>query len=117
MLCDVTAHNLHTASETPVNLKATYKSATSVLLQWEYDSRINTRYKYVVYLKQSQSQGGENLHIVSFILDSHRENMYGYLLTAIPITRVVYTISIVAQLQPHSLPSPVVGPVFPSMCV
>ena len=104
---------IYTASSTPTQFNATYKSLTNIVLEWTYDIPISTGYTYVVYYQQAQSEGGGHFN-VSFNINKNADNMYKYSLTDIPDGNV-YSISIVATraLSP-SLPSPVVGPITPS---
>ena len=105
-----------TASSTPTQFNATYKSGTSILLEWTYDIPVNTNYNYVVYSQPSQAQGGGRF-VVSFNVGKNEENVYSHSLTDLPPVGV-YLISIVAiRGQSHSLPSPIVGPLLPSKCV
>ena len=102
-----------TASSTPTQFNAIYKSETTILLEWTYDIPITTDYSYVVYYQISQVQGGGHF-VVCFNVRRNEENMYSHSLTDLPDVGV-YGVSIVAiRGQSHSLPSPIVGPLPPS---
>ena len=99
-----------TASSTPTQLNATYKSGTSILLEWTYDIPVSTDYNYVVYSQPSQAQGGR-LFVVSFNVGKNEENMYSHLLTDLPPVGVYLNSVVAIRGQSHSLPSLIVGPV------
>ena len=91
-------------AETPMNLTAVYKSATSVLLQWTITSKAEDITGYVVYYEHAGESGSHNMSI------SNGDNTH--LLTGLP-TGGIQSISLVA-LSLH-LPSGVVEPVDPGM--
>ena len=87
----------------PTSVSATYKTPTSISLEWTFASAPIYDYSYVVYYES----GGES-HSVSFT-DSGRSRDNSHLLTGLPVGGI-RTISLVALVD---LPSPVVGPVAP----
>ena len=93
---------MYTGAETPTQLTAVYRSATSILLEWTYASHTQITL-YVVY---SEYDGGSVRHNASV-----SSGVNTYLLTGLPIGGV-HSISIVAV---RHLPSDVVGPVDPGM--
>ena len=99
-------HLLNSISVTqkPTSLNATYKTATSISLQWTFNITLSFDYSYVVYY---QSRDGVS-HSVAFTADS-RYDVYTHDLTGLPAGRI-QSISLVALVH---LPSPVVGPVTP----
>ena len=110
--CSPLLNTLHTASSTPTQFNATYKSLTNIVLEWTYDIRISTGYNYIVYYQQSETEGDGHFN-VSFNLNKNADNLYKYSLTV----HNVYGIAIVAtRVLSPSLPSPVVGPIIPGKC-
>ena len=90
-------------AQTPTQLTAVYKSATSILLEWTFEvEELTTGYTYVIYY-QSEGDSG-NVSVSSGETRTH-------LLTGLQ-SGVVYNISIVAVTQ---IPSPVVGPITASV--
>ena len=87
----------------PTSLNATYKTPTSISLEWRFNLTISFDYSYVAYY---QSRGGVS-HSVAFTTDSVRDHTYE--LTGLPVGGI-HSISLVALVD---LPSPVVGPVTP----
>ena len=86
----------------PLNLNATYKSPTSISLEWTF-ALTHISYSYVAYYQS----GGEG-YSVAFTIDSlERDNRHE--LTGLPVGGV-HSISLVALVD---LPSPVAGPVTP----
>ena len=87
----------------PTSVSATYKTPTSISLEWTFARAPLYDYSYVVYYES----GVEN-HSVSFTdREKYMEN--SYLLTGLPVGGI-HAISLVALLD---LPSPLVGPVTP----
>ena len=85
------------------SLNATYKSPTSVSLEWTFANTPIYPYSYVAYYQS----GGEG-YSVAFTIDSlERDNRHQ--LTGLPVGGV-HSISLVALVD---LPSPVAGPVTP----
>ena len=96
---------------TPIKLNATYKSSSSVLLEWTYRrfTGPTTDHRYIVYY---ESQGGSRSESsFSISPSSVYNNMYMYSLTDLPIGGI-HNISLVAILE---LPSPVEGPITPGL--
>ena len=90
-----------------VNLSATYKSPTRILLEWTFPTTPIYQYSYVAYYQS----GGEG-YSVAFTIDSlERDNRHE--LTGLPVGGV-HSISLVALVD---LPSPVAGPVTPGECI
>ena len=87
----------------PTSVSASFKTPTSILLEWTFAMTPLYDYSYVVYYES----GGES-HSVSFT-DSGRSRDNSHLLTGLPVGGI-HTISLVALVD---LPSPVVGPVTP----
>ena len=87
----------------PTTVSATYKTPTSISLEWTFARAPLYDYSYVVYYES----GGES-HSVSFT-DRGRSRDNSHLLTGLPVGGI-HTISLVALVD---LPSPVVGPVAP----
>ena len=86
-----------------LNLNATYKSPTSISLEWTFANTRTHPYSYVAYYQS----GGEG-YSVAFTIDSlERDNRHE--LTGHPVGGV-HSISLVALVD---LPSPVAGPVTP----
>ena len=95
-------YNLIVAMES-INLNATYKMPTSVLLEWTFAHIPISSYSYVAYYQS----GGEG-YSVAFTIDRlKRDNRHE--LTGLPVGGV-HSISLVALVD---LPSPVAGPVTP----
>ena len=91
------------ATPKPLYLNATYKSPTSISLEWTFAHTPISTYSYVAYYQS----GGEG-YSVAFTIDSlERENRHE--LTGLPVGGV-HSISLVALVD---LPSPVAGPVTP----
>ena len=91
------------ATPKPLYLNATYKSPTSISLEWTFANTPIRPYSYVVYYQS----GGEG-YSVTFAIDSLvRDNRHE--LTGLPVGGV-HSISLVALVD---LPSPVAGPVAP----
>ena len=87
----------------PLYLNATYKSPTTILLEWTFAVIPIYTYSYVAYYQS----GGEGCS-VAFTIDSlERDNRHE--LTGLPVGGV-HSISLVALVD---LPSPVAGPVTP----
>ena len=91
----------HTVAETPTEVRAVYKSVSSILLEWTYP-QINNGFTYVVVyynniIRNVPVSGGINKH----------------LLEELPIV-AVDSISIVAVSH---LPSDLVGPVDPGIYI
>ena len=87
----------------PLNLNATYKTPTSILLEWTFANPPVSSYSYVAYY-----QSGGDGYSVAFTIDSlERDNRHE--LTGLPVGGV-HSISLVALVD---LPSPVAGPVTP----
>ena len=87
----------------PLNLNATYKTPTSISLEWTFANTPISSYSYVAYYES----GGEG-YSVAFTIDSlKRDNRHE--LTGLPLGGV-HSISLVALVD---LPSPVAGPVTP----
>ena len=87
----------------PTSVSATFKTPTSISLEWTFARTPIVDYSYVVYYES----GGES-HSVSFT-DSGRSRDNSRELTGLPVGGI-HTISLVALID---LPSPVVGPVAP----
>ena len=86
-----------------LNLNATYKSPTSISLEWTFPYTPIRPYSYAAYYQS----GGEG-YSVAFTIDSlERDNRHE--LTGLPVGGV-HSISLVALVD---LPSPVAGPVTP----
>ena len=95
------SHSL--ATPKPLYLNATYKSPTSISLEWSFPVTPIYPYSYVAYYQS----GGEG-YSVAFTIDSlERDNRHE--LTGLPVGGV-HSISLVALVD---LPSPVAGPVTP----
>ena len=87
----------------PLNLNVTYKSPTSISLEWTFANTPISSYSYVAYY-----QSGEEDYSVAFTIDNlERDNRHE--LTGLPVGGV-HSISLVALVD---LPSPVAGPVTP----
>ena len=87
----------------PLYLNATYKSPTTISLEWTFAHTPISPYYYVAYY-----QSGEEGYTVAFTTDSlERDNRHE--LTGLPAGGV-HSISLVALVD---LPSPVAGPVTP----
>ena len=82
---------------------ATYKTPTSISLEWTFNVALSLDYSYVVYY---QSRDGVS-HSVAFTTDSREDHTHK--LTGLPVGGI-HSISLVALVD---LPSPVVGPVNP----
>ena len=87
----------------PSSINATYKTPTSISLEWAFNIAISLDYSYVVYY---QSRYGVS-HSVTFTTDSREDHTHE--LTGLPVGGI-HSISLVALID---LPSPVVGPVTP----
>ena len=86
-----------------LNLNATYKTPTSISLEWTFAHTPISSYFYVAY-----HQSGGEVYSVAFTIDSlERHNRHE--LTGLPVGGV-HSISLVALVD---LPSPVTGPVTP----
>ena len=98
-------HLLNSISVTqkPTSLNATYKTPTSISLEWTFKITLSYDYSYVVYY---QSRGGVS-HSMAFTTDSREDHTHE--LTGLPVGGI-HSISLVALVD---LPSPVVGPVTP----
>ena len=96
--------NIHLlVGQEPLNLNATYKTPTSILLEWTFPITPVFTDSYVAYYQS----GGEG-YSVAFTIDSlERDNRHE--LTGLPVGGV-HSISLVALVD---LPSPVAGPVTP----
>ena len=90
-------------AQKPISLNATYKTPTSVSLEWTFSITVSSDYSYVVYY---QSRDGDS-HSVAFTTDSRKDHTHE--LTDLPVGGI-HSISLVALID---LPSPVVGPVTP----
>ena len=91
----------------PLNLNATYKSPTTISLEWTFPFIPVYTDSYVAYYQS----GGEG-YSVAFTIDSlERDNRHE--LTGLPVGGV-HSISLVALAD---LPSPVAGPVTPGECI
>ena len=94
---------------TPTGLTATYKSTTSVLLEWTFAQSPSTGISYVVYYQS----GG-----VSYSLSLRRGSETIHQLNDLP-PGGIHSISLVAMRQGQNLlaylPSLVAGPVDPGM--
>ena len=91
------------AAQELLSLNATYKSSTTISLEWTFPFTPIYPYSYVAYYQS----GGEG-YSVAFTIDSlERDNRHE--LTGLPSGRV-HSISLVALVD---LPSPVVGPLTP----
>ena len=92
-------------SPTPSNLTATYKSPSTVLLEWRFSDPVVGDTMYTVYY-----QSGGVSYNTSFRLTSDQRS---YLMMDLPL-EVITTVFIVAEVTRVSggfrLPSPVVGP-------
>ena len=90
-----------------LNLNTTYKTPTSVSLEWTFAQMPIYTHSYVAYYQS----GGEG-YSVAFTIDSlERDNRHE--LTGLPVGGV-HSISLVALVD---LPSPVAGPVTPGECI
>ena len=87
----------------PLYLNATYKSPTSISLEWTFAITPIYTYSYVTYYQS----GGEGYSVAFTIGSLERDNRYE--LTGLPVGGV-HNISLVALAD---LPSPVAGPVTP----
>ena len=85
----------------PSSLNVTYKTPTSISLEWTFNITISLKYRYVVYYQDGVS------HSVTFTTDSREDHTHE--LTGLPVGGI-HSISLVALID---LPSPVVGPVSP----
>ena len=89
-------------SQTPSNLTATYKSPSTVLLEWMFSDPVVDDTMYTVYC-----QSGGVSYNTSFTLT---EDQRSYLMMDLPLG-VTTTVFIVAVTRTENhLPSPVVGP-------
>ena len=95
--------NFISVPQKPTSINATYKTPTSISLEWAFNIAISFDYSYVVYY---QSRDGVS-HSVAFTTDSSHN--YTHELTGLPVGRI-HSISLVALID---LPSPVAGPVTP----
>ena len=94
---------LYLAAQEPSSFIATYKTSTSISLEWTFANTPISSYSYVAYYQS----GGEG-YSVAFTIDSlERDNRHE--LTGLPVGGV-HSISLVAFVD---LPSPVAGPVTP----
>ena len=91
------------ATPKPLYLNATYKSPTSISLEWTFSNTPIYPYSYVAYYQS----GGEGYSVVFTIDSLERDNRHE--LTGLPVGGV-HSISLVALVD---LPSPVAGPVTP----
>ena len=98
-----TFFTLHTVAETPTQLTAVYKSATSISLEWTYASPTLITISYVIYYEYAGDSVRRDVSVSS--------GVNTYLLTGLPVGGV-HSISIVAIWH---LPSDVVGPVDPGI--
>ena len=87
----------------PLNLNATYKTPTSISLEWTFSNTLLYPYFYVAYYQS----GGEGYSVVFTIDSLERDSRHE--LTGLPVGGV-HSISLVALAD---LPSPVVGPITP----
>ena len=96
---------LKSDSPTPSNLTATYKSVSTVLLEWMFSDPVVGDTMYTVYY-----QSGGMSYNTSFTLT---EDQRSYLMMDLPL-EVITNVFIVAKVTRISgvlrLPSPVVGP-------
>ena len=86
-----------------LNLNATYKTPTSLSLEWTFPNTPISSYSYVAYYQS----GGEGYSVAFTIDNLERDNSHE--LTGLPVGGV-HSISLVALAD---LPSPVAGPVTP----
>ena len=92
-------------SPTPSNLTATYKSPSTVLLEWMFGDPVNGSTMYTVYY-----QSGGVSYNTSFTLT---EDQRSYLMMDLPlgvITNVFIVVEVTRVSREFRLPSPVVGP-------
>ena len=98
-------HNIQSDSPTPSNLTATYKSLSTVLLEWMFSDPVVGNTMYTVYY-----QSGGVSYNTSFTLT---EDQRSYLVMDHPL-EVITNVFIVAKVTRISggfcLPSPVVEP-------
>ena len=87
----------------PTSVNATYKTPTSISLEWAFNIAISFDYSYVVYYQSGVGVGQS----VAFTTDSREDHTHE--LTGLPVGGI-HSISLVALVH---LPSPVVGPVTP----
>ena len=92
---------LKSDSPTPSNLTATYKSPSTVLLEWMFSDPVVGDTMYTVYY-----QSGGVSYNTSFTLT---EDQRSYLMMDLPLG-VITNVFIVAIRMENHLPSPVVGP-------
>ena len=95
-------------SPTPSNLNATYKSPSTVLLEWMFSDPVVGDTMYTVYYKS----GGVSYN-TSFTLT---EDQTSYLMMDLPL-EVITNVLIVAIRMENHLPSPVVGPAGMCYCI
>ena len=107
MFLFIVTSSLHaSAPQIPTQLTATYKSNSSVLLEWTYSTAPTIDYRYIVYYESQEGSRSESFRI------SHRsDNMYMHTLTGLP-DGGIHNISLVAI---QNLSSPVVGLVAPGL--
>ena len=91
--------NFISVAQKPTSLNATYKTPTSISLEWTFNVALSLKYSYVVYY---QSRDGVS-HSVAFTTDSREDHTHE--LTGLPVGGI-HSISLVALIH---LPSPVVG--------
>ena len=95
--------NFISVPQKPTSLNATYKTPTSISLEWTFNITLSFEFCYVIYY---QSRDGVS-HSVAFTTDSREDHTHE--LTGLPVGGI-HSISLVALID---LPSPVVGPVTP----
>ena len=86
----------------PTGLNVTYKTPTSISLEWTFNITLSFDYSYVVYYQS----GGVN-YSAAFTTES--VSYHTHELTGLPVAGI-HSISLVPLIH---LPSPVVGPVTP----
>ena len=97
-------------SPTPSNLTATYKSPSTVLLEWMFSDPVVGDTMYTVYY-----QSGGVSYNTSFTLT---EDQRSYLMMDLPLEVItnVYIVAVTKINRGNHLPSPVVGPASLGMC-
>ena len=89
-------------SPTPSNLTATYKSPSTVLLEWMFSDPVVGDTMYTVYY-----QSGGVSYNTSFTLT---EDQRSYLVMDLPLEVITNVFIVAGTRTENHLPSPVVGP-------
>ena len=93
---------LKSDSPTPSNLTATYKSPSTVLLEWMFSDPVVDDTMYTVYY-----QSGGVSYNTSFTLTSDQRS---YLMMDLPLEVITNVFIVAVTRTENHLPSPLVGP-------